>query len=227
MKRSKTIRLVAMATTAVAFASLAGCSDDEPDIRMQGTSYKNVSDCIEQNTHITDPAEKLSNEQCEAVIAEAQKLHEETAPRYDSRDLCAEQHGIASCYASSGPQPYYMPYPTGYFFANHLAASLAAHAIADSVRPYYPAHDERGGYSSYRTTSGSPIVYNSTQGWSTPAKKVPSVSSSGNGKKPTSITTFKTKPAPAKVQTRTSVASRGGFGGSSSSRSSFGFSRGG
>jgi uncharacterized protein YgiB involved in biofilm formation len=177
MKRSKSIKLVVMATTTV---TLAGCSQ-EPDL--DGRVYKTEAECIADNY--------LADESCANVIQTGEQLHTTSGPRYNSMSLCTEQHGTNSCTtASTNGTSFFTPFAVGYFVANAANGSL----MRSSIRPIYP---ERGSRRYY--TSGGYYVGSYDGGWRTYNDAV------------------KTPPKPAKVQTRTSVASRGGFGGRSRS----------
>lgn len=182
MKRSKSIKLVVMATTTV---TLAGCSD-EPDL--EGRIYKTEAECI--------AGDYVSDDVCAEALRAGKLTHETSGPRYDTVTLCAEQHGNTACLLeSSGTQSYYAPSPAGYFLAGTLAGAVASQAIGNNVRPVYSSRGQKGFY-----TGGGYYV-----------------GRYGNGSWRTYNDAVKTPPKPARVQTRTSVASRGGFG----SRSSF------
>ncbi|MEM5581451.1 MULTISPECIES: DUF1190 domain-containing protein [unclassified Roseibium] len=181
MKRSKSIKLVVMATTTV---TLAGCAD-EPDL--EGRVYKTEAECIADDY--------VPDEVCAAALQAGKATHETSGPRYKTITLCSEQHGNACLQETSSAGPYYTPSPSGYFLAGTLAGAVASQVIGNNVRPVYSSRGQKGFY-----TSGGYYVGNyGGSSWRTYNDAV------------------KTPPKPAKVQTRTSVASRGGFG----SRSSF------
>ncbi|MET1413311.1 DUF1190 domain-containing protein [Roseibium sp. HPY-6] len=187
MKRSKSIKLVVMATTSV---TLAGCSQ-EPDV--EGRVYKSEAECV-ADSYVAD-------EVCATALATGADIHKASGPRYASPTLCSEQHGNNVCVSETTNQgTYYTPRPSGYFLAGALTGALTNELLRSNVRPVYP---ERGS-SRYYTSRG---YY---------------VGSYGGGSWRTYNDAVKNPPSPARVQTRTSIASRGGFG----SRSSFG-SRGG
>lgn len=179
MKRSKSIKLVVMASTTM---TLAGCSQ-EPNV--EGRVYKSEAECV-SDTYLEDGS-------CSDVFEIGQKVHQESGPRYESMSLCLDQHGNQCTETPAPGYSYFTPLAVGYF-----ASKLAGNALdQSSVRPIY---SERG--SSRYFTSGGYYV-----------------GSYGGGSWRTYDDAVKTPPKPAKVQTRTSVASRGGFG----SRSSGGF----
>ncbi len=180
MKRSKSIKLVVMATTT---ATLAGCGQ-EPTL--EGRVYKTEAECVANNY--------LPGVECAEVIQTGESIHKASGPRYNSQNLCAEQHGSNACEpVTSGGASFFAPFAAGYFVAKAADGSLNR----SSIRPVYP---ERG--SDRRYTSGGYYV-----------------GSYGGGSWRTYDDAVKTPPKPARVQTRTSVASRGGFGSRSSSGS--------
>lgn len=180
MKRSKSIKLVIMATTT---ATLAGCGQ-EPNL--EGRVYKTETECIADNY--------LSDDMCATVVETGQAVHTTSAPRYNSMQLCTDQHGSNACEpVTSGGASFFAPLALGYFVARAADDSLTR----SSIRPIYP---ERG--SSRLYTPGGYYV-----------------GSYGSGTWRTYDDAVKAPPKPARVQTRTSVASRGGFGSRSSSGS--------
>jgi uncharacterized protein YgiB involved in biofilm formation len=180
MKRSKSIKLVVMATTTV---TLAGCSQ-EPDL--DGRVYKTEAECVADD-YLVDGI-------CAEVIQTGEQVHNSSGPRYNSMSLCTEQHGNNACTtANSNGTSFFTPFALGYFVASAANNGL----IRSSVRPLYP---ERGSKRYY--TSGGYYV-----------------GSYGGGSWRTYNDAVKSPPKPAKVQTRTSIASRGGFGSRSSSGS--------
>jgi len=184
MKRSKSIKLVVMATTT---ATLAGCSQ-EPDL--EGRVYKTESECVADSY--------ISDEVCVSAMKTGINIHENSGPRYESMSLCSDQHGNNACVGeSSNGRSYFSPVPAGYFLAGALTGAITNDLLRSNVRPVYP---ERGSKRYY--TSGGYYV-----------------GSYGGGSWRTYNDAVKSPPKPAKVQTRTSVASRGGFGSRSSSGS--------
>jgi len=182
MKRSKSIKLVVMATTTV---SLAGCSQ-EPDL--DGQVYRTEAECI--------AGDFVPDEVCAEALSVGKQIHDSTGPRYNTVNLCVDQHGNNVClYDQSNEGSYYTPTPVGYFLTGALAGGATSQLLRDNVRPVYSERGSRRYYTSHGYYVGN---YGGT-GWRTYSDAV------------------KTTPKPAKVQTRTSVASRGGFG----SRSSF------
>lgn len=177
MKRSGPLNLMLMATTAFA---VAGCEDPQ----VEGNYYKTVEQCISSGA--------FSEVECREAFVAGRRMNTDSAPRYNSRQLCEQQHGLSDCDQrtnTSGSGSYFVPLATGYFIGQ--AVGGASDNWNNRVRPIYPAASRRGAY----TSGGGVLFYNnSTRRYSLPTQDL---------SKP---------PAPAKVQTRTSVASRGGFG---------------
>ncbi len=103
MKRSKSIKLVVMATTTV---TIAGCSD-EPTL--DGRVYKTEAECV-ADSYVPD-------EVCVEAITAGKSIHKASGPRYDTVNLCNEQHGNNVCAYDSATDgsSYYTPFPAGYF----------------------------------------------------------------------------------------------------------------
>ncbi|WP_282095617.1 DUF1190 domain-containing protein [Epibacterium ulvae] len=179
MKRSKSVTLVAMAGAAV---SLSAC-DPVPD--SEGAVYTSEYRCI-QGDFVPDA-------DCAPLFAKGKEIHESTAPRYATRNLCEDQHGFGQCESAHN---YVSPRPYGYL----IAGSLATIALGDAVRPVYPDRKRRG----YYMTGGSYIHFGSGRS----ARYSSSEFKRFNADVPRAV---------PKVQTRTTVASRNGFGSRSGS----------
>lgn len=184
MKRSRSMKLVLMATTAVL---LAGC-ESEPQVEVQ--SYASLKSCLSSGDY--------TQAECLEAYEVALDYHDKSAPRYDSFQLCVEQHGPNACGRSVDGGDYFTPFLMGYM------VSSALDDIGDYDRRRRYEHIVRP---TYRTSSG---------GIATSSGYTIKKNRDGKYEAPKSATA---KPKPAKVQTRTSVVSRGGFGGRSSSSS--------
>ncbi|WP_041768724.1 DUF1190 domain-containing protein [Pseudovibrio sp. FO-BEG1] len=174
---------------ATAGISLAAC--DSVEEKADGKVFSDKQHCVS--------SEQYDINQCNVAFTVGEEINKMSAPRYNSQRLCEEQHGTLNCKAifgdSSGPASYFVPFVAGYFIAD------ATQKLTDwnyRVRPVYFDHKERNFY----TSNGYLLDL-------------------GNSKRPARLNKKSTKKLPkvAKVQTRTSVASRGGFG----SRSGRGF----
>jgi uncharacterized protein YgiB involved in biofilm formation len=131
--------------------------------------------------------------ECDTAFAQAQKANEQNAPRFDNRQTCEEQYGVAQCVPRNNGS-FFSPLLTGFIVGQMMgiwAAAIAGPlciATASAAIMAAPAGRSRaimrpGGPGSGRTPS-------------TPAAR-----------------------APARVQSRSAVISRGRFGGGFGSRS--------
>ncbi len=177
MKRSKSVKLSLMATASVA---LTACGEPE----VEGNMYRSVADCVSQGAH--------SEQICKQSFDEAWKLHQTTAPRYASEQLCQDEFGFQQCQRTSGN--YWSPFLTGFFVSTALSnASSGSGAYVGGSRPIYRYRDGR-----LLTSSGAEMQ-------------------SGGRSVALPKSAVEARPKPAKVMTRTAVISRGGFGARSSS----------
>ena len=76
---------VALAILGAAAFGLAGCQEAATD----AASFPDLDSCLKAATQDG----WFTADDCRTTFAEAELLHEETAPRYDSAALCEEQHG--------------------------------------------------------------------------------------------------------------------------------------
>lgn len=176
MKRSRNLRLGLM--LGAAGLALAGCQEEE---KATGAVYSSVEACVSEGIYTRNA--------CETALAEATKVHEESAPRYDSRALCEEEFGVGQCSPGSDGGSFFVPFMTGYFVSSVLDDIGDAAKRTSYSRPLYKYKD-----GNVLTASGGRL----------------SVGSDGKYAMPKSAVTV--KPAPAKVMNRTAVVSRGGFG---------------
>lgn len=174
---------------ATAGVSLAAC--DSVEEKAKGQVFVDKEQCVS--------AEQYSVNECTAAFKIGKEVDKTSAPRYSTNRLCEDQHGRYACVPAHGNgtsySSYFVPLAAGYFIAN------ASQGLSDwqyRVRPIYPDRNRRHFY-----TSGGYLL--------------DMASNSRTARIPKKATTKLSKPP--KVQTRTSVASRGGFG----SRSGRGF----
>lgn len=170
MKRSKKIALALMATSAL---TLTACEEQVPvDI------YSDVEQCI---------SKEMNEDKCQDTFQEALNLHEESGPRYESKDLCEEEFGHDQCYraeTASGSSGHFMPFLAGYMIGN-ITGNNSYSSIS---KPVY----NHGG--KYVTQDGSTIFKNSKGQFTTYRSSI----------------TYKSPPA--QVMTRSTISSKGGFG---------------
>ncbi len=196
--RSKSSRSLHLTLMASSCLALGACVDETAD-RTPVAPYQSLEACQQ--------ADLYTDEECEAEFKKAKELHEKSAPRYESASLCSSEFGASCEYRQRADGTgFWSPFFTGYMVARILDGG-------DSRRHYYSTPyytDIRG---NQRTWDGNDVRM--------------SRSSEGNLRPTISKETVAAKPQPAKVMTRTSVISKGGFGSRSTSRSSMSSSRGG
>lgn len=200
-KRSASLHLTTMLAGATAF-TLAGCDDPggqaswDPNRgeQVQAFSYKTLEECKDAN--------EVSDQQCETSYAAAQKDDEKNAPRFEARASCEDVYGVGNCVPRTGSD--------GHSVFGPLLAGFVIGRMLDGGGGYYRGtglyHRDDGYYSTWGGRLGRDY---------------------GSGR--TVITRESIDPpdairsAPPKVQTRTSVVSRGGFGGGRAYAHSGGF----
>ncbi|TQS73621.1 DUF1190 domain-containing protein [Rhodobacteraceae bacterium] len=190
-KRSRT---VALAIVGAASFALAGCQEEEVDAQ----AFPDRESCHQA----AQSGGMFSDAECDKAFAEAEALHVESAPRYDSRAVCEEQHGEGACGTEAqatnggGSGSIFMPLLAGYLIGNML-----------------------GG----RGMSAAQPLYRSSDGKFTNAARTSTYSSnSGRAKMGRSMFTKPAATAGKAPMTRATATSRGGFGTSAGSRSGFG-----
>jgi uncharacterized protein YgiB involved in biofilm formation len=150
-----------------------------------GGAYKTVEACIQGGEY--------TEADCQESFDAALKMHDKSAPRYNEQRLCEQQHGYGNC-QQSGSNNIWLPFIAGYFvssFLNNQSMSGCRSSYWDScTRPLYQS--ARGGY---YTSSGYSLFRDRSTG---------KMAMYGGG--------IKNKPVAAKVQTRTTIAARSGFG---------------
>ena len=191
-KRSNSLKLTTMLAGATAL-TLSGCDDPgaqaswDPNRgeQVEAFSYKTLEECKAAN--------EVSDQQCETSYAAAQK-DDKNAPRFEARASCEEVYGAGNCVPRTASD--------GHSVFGPLLAGFVIGRMLDG-----------GGYRGtglYRRDDSYGGGYYSTWGGRLGRDY-------GTGR--TVITRESIDPpdairnAPPKVQTRTSVVSRGGFGG--------------
>lgn len=197
MPRRKRSRHVALVLAGTAVMALSACEDDKVDAQ----AFPDLQSCLAAS-------EKdglwFTADDCRTQFAAAEKEHLETAPRYESRELCEQEHGAGACGADpaqSGAQQQqgggfsFMPLLVGYMMGSMLS---------------------RGG-----GVFSQPMV-RTPGGFSTPSGNQTFASNTGAGRVP--ATTFNRAPATIgkAPMTRTQVSQRGGFGAGATARTGTG-----
>ena len=182
INRSRFRKSFVMVSVAMAITfAVAGCEKADIDMKM----YKNVDDCIAQ-THKPD--------QCRAARSEAEKVANETAPRYATFSDCEAEFGMEQCRHNPAPNDggsSWMPLMMGYMMGNmagsgnSYASPLYQNKSGQIVDNKFRSYDVKPGQSFKATRSAAR----------------PSVES------------------PRTTVSKSSTTTRGGFGGKSSSGS--------
>jgi uncharacterized protein YgiB involved in biofilm formation len=190
-KRSRTVAITILG--AAAFA-LAGCQEEVVD----AAAYPDLQSC----TDAANAQGLFSSQDCKTAFAEAEALHVEAAPRYESLAVCEEQHGKEACgpeveATQGGSGSIFLPLMAGYLMGSMLGgrSGMAAN------QPLYKTADGKftnaARSSTFSGNTGAAKL--ATSQFTRPAATV--------GKSP---------------MTRATAVSRGGFGQSASGRSSTG-----
>ena len=186
-KRSRTVALTILG--AASFA-LAGCREEQVDAQ----AFPDLASCQAAAAE----GGLFTASECEQTFAEAEQLHVESAPRYDSLQVCEEQHGVGNCgsedqqVSNGGSGSIFMPLLAGYM----IGSMLGGGGLSRSQPMYRTAgggYTNAAGTSTFSGNTGRAAL-NSSQ-FARPAQTM--------GQAPMS---------------RATAASRGGFGSSAGSR---------
>ncbi|TRD18930.1 DUF1190 domain-containing protein [Palleronia caenipelagi] len=111
-KRSRTAHVILLGSAAF---GLAACQQDE---QVEADVFPSVEEC---QAVAGLPGNDFTADDCANGFAEAQKVHAESAPRYDSEALCEEQHG-GECVVEkrSDGTSIFLPLLAGYMIGNML-----------------------------------------------------------------------------------------------------------
>lgn len=187
-KRSKRVSIAILGAAAF---TLAGCEEEKVD----AAAFPDLQSCLQDATS----SGPFTAQDCETAFAEAQTLHVEAAPRYESLQVCEEQHGEGACGSEEkavqgGSGGIFMPLLAGYLIGN----MMSNRAGMTGAQPLYKTSDGRytnaARSSSFSTNRGAAKL--STTQFTRPTSTI--------GKTP---------------MTRATAASRGGFGRAGGSRS--------
>lgn len=193
---SKRSRTVALFLVGAAVFALAGCAEEDVD----ASAFPDLQSCKDA----ANAGGAFSSLDCDTAFAAAQQLQVETAPRYDSLEVCEAQHGVGSCgdeaqvTGTSGGGGIFMPLLAGYLIGNMISRGATA---SPAVQPLYKTSD-----GSFTNATGSSTYQSNT----------------GTGKLAASQFTKAPTTIGKAPMTKAIVASRGGFGGSATGRTSTG-----
>ncbi len=191
IKRSRGIAISILG--AAAFA-LAGCQEEQVD----AAAFPDLKSC-------TDAAQSggmFSSQDCDVAFAQAEALHVEAAPRYDSVAVCEEQHGAGACgteaaVTQGGSGSIFMPLMMGYLMGNMLGGRAGTNASQPLYKTASGQYTNAAGSSTFSSNKGATKL--ATSQFNRPAATV--------GKPPMS---------------RATALSRGGFGSSGAGRTGVG-----
>ncbi|ATQ41892.1 DUF1190 domain-containing protein [Caulobacter mirabilis] len=192
LKRSRVLHVSGLMATAS--FTLAACDSSTPSSQLNSavetaSAYTSLAECKTEG--------KLSADQCDKAFADAQKQAASTAPRFWTKEECENSWGSGQCQVNnSGSGSFFTPLVTGF-----VIGQLLSDGRSYGTRPLYRECTYRYSNGScearYGNGYGGGYVY---RDYST-------------GKTSVKASDYGLEKAPARVQSRTSVVSRGGFGG--------------
>ncbi|WP_028581833.1 DUF1190 domain-containing protein [Desulfogranum japonicum] len=204
--KSSLLRPLALGLTVVTFSS---CSNNTKEEAIVAGS---PAECVAKTSMIYA--------ECEAAYKQAEKEAERTGPKYQNKYECESEFGNGHC-SQSQISGYFMPMMTGFLVGNMLSSD---HSRKNSM--YNPVYRYKHPYSEKEdeimTADGTTI--------GSPGQRSYYVQKSALQPKPTVSKTiprgrFKAGSLNAKPAGATQTVSRGGFGSTASSKSSWGFGR--
>ena len=189
MVRRKRSRHVALLLAGAATMTLAACEDE----RVDAQAFPDLESCVaaarENSLFFTET-------DCRTNFAAAEQEYLETAPRYESKELCEQEHGAGNCGGDPAAQQNaggggfsFMPLFMGYMLGSMLG---------------------RGG-----GIFGQPMVPKAGGGFSTPSGNQSFASNRGGGKVPAGAFTKGPATIGKPPMSAARVSQRGGFGASS------------
>lgn len=188
-----------MAGTAI---SVSAC--DDPGTATQWGDPPSASREIDAKTYASLDDCKTSGDmtaaQCQAAYDQAQKDSAANAPKFGDQQSCEERYGVDQCVPRNNGGG-------GSFFTPLLTGFIVGQALNNMGGGYYGAPMYRDRNGTYYGGSGYPL----SRDYVTGRTRVRTDSFNAPEMR-----------APARVQSRSSVISRGGFGGRMSARSSGG-----
>lgn len=206
MKRSRSIVLTSL--MAGAGVSISACDnatqwgDGQGGAqKAQAVAYRSLDECKSAGT----PAD-----QCEAAYAQARADNDANAPRFNERQSCEQRYGVDQCVprAQAGGGSVFVPLLAGFMISRALNGGGYGGGMFGS--PVY--RNRGGGFIGGGSYGGG---YGGSYGRSYGGGR-PSISYGGGGYGSPSVY------APSRVQSRSAVISRGGFGGGGGRGFSFG-----
>ena len=194
MKRSRGVALTTLTATAGTL-TLTGCGGDDPMV--EGQVFATVAECVAAGT---------PQGECQNAYNQALADNGNDAPRFEARELCEGEFGPNQCQQrADGGNNFWVPLLGGFLIANALGGNMDIDIDRKKKRRYAPVYLSRanGNYYSGGSNYGP-------------------MSRSSSGRYGFSSATLDRPVSAPRVQSRADIASRGGFGGRASSRSSGG-----
>lgn len=191
-KRSKAVVLTTL-TAFGAAATLTACEGDIDEAKLSEQQYgPSVAAYPYQSVDECKLDNKVPDQECEAAQRTALAQNDAGAPRFESQDICEDEFGSGNCYRGNGG--------SGSFFVPLLTGFVIGQALNGPGRYQYSPMYRSRRQDVYYTGGGG------GGGW---------VYRSGGGYRVGSKALAPPAATP-RVQTRSSVVSRGGFGGRAS-----------
>lgn len=182
MKRSRKVALTLMAGTGLSLSACDTNSSSSSRAVEASHVYRSVEACAASEVYTLD--------QCEVSYQEALAEHEQGAPRYNTRNLCEQEFGGGSCVSrSTGSGSFWLP-----FFAGWAMSGIVDRSTEERDRRYYSTPIYRTRFGNDWITSSGTIVGRNVDGTYRVRR-----------------TELTDPPRTQRVQTRTTVVSRGGF----------------
>lgn len=202
MSKRKRSRHVALILAGLAVLGLAACEDE----RVDAQSFPDLASCIAASK---ENSLWFTEDDCRTNFAAAQADYLETAPRYESKELCEQEHGAGNCGgdpAAAAPAAGTEQQAQGGGGGFSFMPLLMGYMIGSMM--------SRGG-----GIFSQPMVQNANGGYSTPKGDQSFASNRGSGKVAPSTFTKAPSTIGKPPMTQAQVAQRGGFGQSSTARS--------
>lgn len=122
MAKRKRSRHVALLLAGSAALGLAACEDD----RVDAQSFPDLQSCV---AAAQENSLWFTEDDCRTTFAAAQQEYLETAPRYESKELCEQEHGVGNCgddpaqaaQGTGGGGFSFMPLLVGYMMGSMMA----------------------------------------------------------------------------------------------------------
>jgi len=190
-KRSRAVALTTLTATAGTM-TLSACGGDG-DINVEGQVFQTVAECT---------AAGVAASECQEAYNQALADNMNDAPRFENRELCEGEFGQNQCQpqTAAGGGSVWVPLLAGFVIANALND---VEFDRRKKRKYAPI---------YRSTSNGNYYYGGSN--------YGPMTRTSSGRYGFDRATLDRPVSAPRVQTRASIAERGGFGGRASSRSS-------